>query len=77
MKKFWEIEREMKTKAYPKESLSAAIKLDPRERAKMEACEFLGAMVDKLEAQIESLEAESEIIQATRKEGKNQTSKID
>jgi CCR4-NOT transcription complex subunit 3 len=77
MEKFREIEWEMKTKAYPKESLSAATKLDLRERARMEAFEFLGAMVEKLEAQIESLEAESEIIQATRKKGKNQTSKID
>jgi CCR4-NOT transcription complex subunit 3 len=67
----------MKTKAYSKEGLSAAAKLDPKERAKMEACEFLSNMVDELERQIEQLEAEAEGIQATMKKGKNQTSKAD
>lgn len=67
----------MKTKAYSKEGLSAAAKLDPKERAKVEAGEFLGNMVDDLERQIETLEAEGESIQATMKKGKNQTSKAD
>jgi len=51
MEKFKAVEKAMKTKAYSKEGLSAAAKLDPKERAKMEACEFLSNMVDELERQ--------------------------
>lgn len=67
----------MKTKAYSKEGLSAAAKLDPKEQAKVEAGEFLSSMVDELEQQIEALEAEGEAIQATMKKGKNHASKAD
>lgn len=77
MEKFKAVEKAMKTKAYSKEGLSAAAKLDPKERAKMEACDFLGNMVDELERQIETLEAEGESIQATMKKGKANTSKAD
>lgn len=67
----------MKTKAYSKEGLSAAAKLDPKEQAKVEAGEFLSSMVDELEQQIEILEAEGESIQATMKKGKNNGAKAD
>lgn len=77
MEKFKAVEKAMKTKAYSKEGLSAAAKLDPKERAKLEACEFLSSMVEELERQIETLEAEGESIQATMKKGKNQSSKAD
>ncbi|KAJ6437177.1 CCR4-NOT transcription complex [Purpureocillium lavendulum] len=77
MEKFKAVEKAMKTKAYSKEGLSAAAKLDPKEQAKVEAGEFLSSMVDELEQQIESLEAESETIQATMKKGKNQGAKAD
>lgn len=77
MEKFKTVEKAMKTKAFSKEGLSAATKLDPKERAKMEACDFLSTMVDELERQIETLEAEGEGIQATMKKGKNHSSKAD
>ncbi len=77
MEKFKAVEKAMKTKAYSKEGLSAAAKLDPKEQAKVEAGEFLSSMVDELEQQIETLEAESEQIQATMKKGKNQSAKAD
>ncbi|CAD6505207.1 BgTH12-00701 [Blumeria graminis f. sp. triticale] len=77
MERFKAVEKAMKTKAYSKEGLSAATKQDPKERAKMEAYDFLGNMVDELERQIETLEAEGEAIQATMKKGKNQSSKAD
>ncbi|PHH81068.1 hypothetical protein CDD80_3350 [Ophiocordyceps camponoti-rufipedis] len=77
MEKFKAVEKAMKTKAYSKEGLSAAAKLDPKEQAKLEASEFLSSMVDELEQQIEALEAEGESIQATMKKGKNQGSKAD
>lgn len=67
----------MKTKAYSKEGLSAAAKLDPKEQAKAEAGEFLSNMVDELEQQIEALEAESEQIQVTMKKGKSQAAKAE
>ncbi|KJZ73852.1 hypothetical protein HIM_06745 [Hirsutella minnesotensis 3608] len=77
MEKFKAVEKAMKTKAYSKEGLSAAAKLDPKEQAKVEASEFLSSMVDELEQQIEALEAEGEAIQATMKKGKSQGSKAD
>ncbi|POS85374.1 hypothetical protein EPUL_001688, partial [Erysiphe pulchra] len=77
MERFKAVEKAMKTKAYSKEGLSAAIKQDPKERAKIDACDFLGSMVDELERQIETLEAEGEAIQATMRKGKNHPSKAD
>lgn len=77
MEKFKAVEKAMKTKAYSKEGLSAAARLDPKEQAKVEAGEFLSSMVDELEQQIEALEAESESIQATMKKGKSQTAKAE
>ncbi|RYP18601.1 hypothetical protein DL767_009809 [Monosporascus sp. MG133] len=77
MERFKAVEKAMKTKAYSKEGLSAAAKLDPKEQAKVEAGEFLSNMVDELEQQIEALEAESESIQVTMKKGKNQSAKAD
>ncbi|CAM1501005.1 Fc.00g101670.m01.CDS01 [Cosmosporella sp. VM-42] len=77
MEKFKAVEKAMKTKAYSKEGLSAAAKLDPKEQAKVEAGEFLSSMVDELEQQIEMLEAEGESIQATMKKGKNNNAKAE
>ncbi|RKF75993.1 CCR4-NOT transcription complex subunit 3 [Golovinomyces cichoracearum] len=77
MERFKAVEKAMKTKAYSKEGLSAATKQDPKERAKIDACDFLGSMVDELERQIETLEAEGEAIQATMRKGKNYSSKAD
>ncbi|KAI0509455.1 Not1 N-terminal domain, CCR4-Not complex component-domain-containing protein [Xylaria bambusicola] len=75
MERFKAVEKAMKTKAYSKEGLSAAAKLDPKEQAKAEAGEFLSNMVDELEQQIETLEAESEQLQVTMKKGKSQAAK--
>ena len=77
MEKFKAVEKEMKTKAFSKEGLSAAAKLDPEERKKQEACDFLSSMVEELERQIETLEAEEDSLQATAKKGKKDTSKAD
>lgn len=77
MERFKAVEKAMKTKAYSKEGLSAAAKLDPKEQAKAEAGEFLGNMVDELEQQIETLEVESEQIQVTMKKGKGQAAKVE
>lgn len=77
MEKFKAVEKEMKTKAYSKEGLSAAAKLDPKEKEKLEACQFLSSMVEELERQIETMEAEEEALHATVKKGKKDTVKTD
>ncbi|MCJ1412380.1 general negative regulator of transcription subunit 5 [Ptychographa xylographoides] len=77
MEKFKAVEKEMKTKAFSKTGLSAAAKLDPKEREKLDACQFLSDMVDSLERQIETLEAEEEALHATAKKGKKDTGKAD
>jgi CCR4-NOT transcription complex subunit 3 len=77
MEKFKAVEKAMKTKAYSKEGLSAAAKLDPKERAKMEACDFLSDMVEQLQSQIEQIEVEAESLQATMKKGKTNAAKAD
>lgn len=77
MEKFKAVEKEMKTKAFSKEGLSAAAKLDPKEKEKLEACQFLSNMVEELERQVETLEAEEETLQATVRKGKKDTGKSD
>jgi CCR4-NOT transcription complex subunit 3 len=77
MEKFKAVEKEMKTKAFSKEGLSAAAKLDPKEKEKLETCDFLGTMVEELERQIEVTEAEAETLQANMKKGKKDTAKAD
>lgn len=77
MEKFKAVEKAMKTKAYSKEGLNAAKKLDPKEQAKQEVFDFLSNQIDELERQIETLEAEGESIQATMKKGKGQSSKAE
>ena len=77
MEKFKAVEKEMKTKAYSKEGLSAAQKLDPKEKEKLETCQFLTNMVDELDRQIETVEAETESLQANMKRGKKDVAKAD
>ncbi|KAK4983432.1 general negative regulator of transcription subunit 5 [Elasticomyces elasticus] len=77
MEKFKAVEKEMKTKAYSKEGLSAAAKLDPKEKEKLEMCQFLSNMVEELERQIEHVEAETEAMNANVKKSKKDTGKAD
>ncbi|EWC46588.1 hypothetical protein DRE_04075 [Drechslerella stenobrocha 248] len=77
MEKFKAVEKEMKTKAYSKEGLSAAAKLDPKEKEKVEICTFLSNMVEELERQIETFEAEMESIQLTLKKGRKDIAKAE
>lgn len=67
MEKFKAVEKTMKTKAFSKEGLSAAAKLDPKEKAKGEASDFLGSQIDILEQRIETLEAEAELLRGAKK----------
>ncbi|KAL6707319.1 general negative regulator of transcription subunit 5 [Coniothyrium glycines] len=70
MERFKAVEKEMKTKAYSKEGLQLASKVDPKDKEKMEMVDFLVSMNDELERQIETIEAEVESIQANMKKGK-------
>ncbi|KAK0883007.1 general negative regulator of transcription subunit 5 [Friedmanniomyces endolithicus] len=77
METFKAVEKEMKTKAFSKEGLSAAAKLDPKEREKMEISIFVSDMVDELGRQTEAHEAEIETLHAGMKKGKKDTGKAD
>lgn len=70
MERFKAVEKEMKTKAYSKEGLQLASKVDPKDKEKMEMVDFLVSMNEELERQIETIEAEVELIQANMKKGK-------
>ncbi|EFR02727.1 CCR4-NOT transcription complex subunit 3 [Nannizzia gypsea CBS 118893] len=75
MEQFKAVEKEMKTKAYSKEGLSAAARLDPKEKEKADTCDFLSLTVDILQQKIEAMEAEEESIQASMKKGKKDLAK--
>ena len=77
MEKFKAVEKEMKTKAFSKEGLSAAAKLDPKEKDKLGTGNFLSSMVEELERQLETLEAEEDSLQVTAKKSKKDTAKAD
>ena len=65
MERFKALEKEMKTKAFSKEGLIAATRLDPQEKAKLEARQTVEDFVDSLSRKIEQAEAEIEVLQAT------------
>ncbi|KAF5097170.1 hypothetical protein D0Z03_001471 [Geotrichum reessii] len=68
-------EKEMKTKAFSREGLTNSIKLDPREKEKVETSGFISSMLEELEHQIETLEAEQETLQATMKKNRKDATK--
>lgn len=70
MERFKACEREMKTKAYSKEGLNAATKVDPKEREKAELCGWINTSVDKLSTQVDAFEAEIESMQLAVKRNK-------
>lgn len=70
MERFKAVEKEMKTKAYSKEGLQLASKIDPKDREKMEMVEFLQHMNEELERQIETIEAETEQMAVVGKKNK-------
>ncbi|OJJ48696.1 hypothetical protein ASPZODRAFT_130808 [Penicilliopsis zonata CBS 506.65] len=75
MEQFKAVEKEMKTKAYSKEGLSAASRLDPKEKEKVESCDFLSSCVDELQQKIEAMEAEEETLHMQMKKNKKDVSK--
>ncbi|GMM34852.1 CCR4-NOT core subunit [Saccharomycopsis crataegensis] len=70
MERFKLVERDMKTKAFSKEGLNMEKKLDPREREKIEATDFVSDNIEKINQQNEGLEAKIQQIQSTVKKNK-------
>ncbi|RXW25790.1 hypothetical protein EST38_g73 [Candolleomyces aberdarensis] len=67
MEKFKACEKEMKTKAFSKEGLIQATRLDPKEQEKEDAMQWLQQQVEELQMQVESTEAEVEALQGSSK----------
>ncbi|KAJ2933490.1 hypothetical protein H1R20_g3646, partial [Candolleomyces eurysporus] len=67
MEKFKACEKEMKTKAFSKEGLIQATRLDPKEQEKEDAMQWLQQQVEELQMQVESTEAEVEALQGSTK----------
>jgi CCR4-NOT transcription complex subunit 3 len=74
MERFKASEKELKTKAFSKEGLIAASRLDPAEKAKLELSQWLSGMVDELARQVETTEAEIEQLAGGTKKKKGGTS---
>ncbi|RPD74472.1 hypothetical protein L226DRAFT_545927 [Lentinus tigrinus ALCF2SS1-7] len=67
MEKFKACEKEMKTKAFSKEGLTQASKLDPKQQEKADTMSWVQQMLDELMVQVETAEAEIETLQGTGK----------
>ncbi|KAI9063375.1 hypothetical protein FKP32DRAFT_1666486 [Trametes sanguinea] len=63
MEKFKACEKEMKTKAFSKEGLTQASKLDPKQQEKADTMTWVQQMMDDLMVQVETAEAEIETLQ--------------
>ncbi|KAJ6627491.1 Not1 N-terminal domain, CCR4-Not complex component-domain-containing protein [Mycena sp. CBHHK59/15] len=67
MEKFKACEKEIKTKAFSKEGLIQAAKLDPKEQEKEEVTSWLQTQVEELQMQVEQSEAEIEALHGSGK----------
>ncbi|KAM0752785.1 hypothetical protein T439DRAFT_354268 [Meredithblackwellia eburnea MCA 4105] len=77
MEKFKAIEKEMKTKAFSKEGLSLAVKLDPKEQEKADLISWIQNQVETLEQQVETTEAEVETLQLQKKKKDADRQRVD
>lgn len=77
MERFKNVEREMKTKAFSKEGLLQRERMDPKEKEKADACDWISNTVDELSQQIEMAEAELETLQGTTRKGKKDHAKLE
>ncbi|KAI5124753.1 hypothetical protein M0805_005387 [Coniferiporia weirii] len=71
MERFKACEKEMKTKAFSKEGLIQASKLDPKAQEKLETTQWLRSGVEELTLQMEQAEAEVETLQGGAKKKKS------
>lgn len=70
MERFKILEKEMKIKAFSKEGLNQAAKLDPKMKEKLELANWINGVVDKLNTQIDAYDAEVETMLLALKKGK-------
>ncbi|XP_064601447.1 CCR4-NOT transcription complex subunit 3-like isoform X2 [Liolophura sinensis] len=77
MERFKVVERETKTKAYSKEGLGAATKLDPAAKEKGEVANWLSHTIENLNIQLDSFESEVEQLSVTTKKKKMDKDKQD
>jgi CCR4-NOT transcription complex subunit 3 len=76
MERFKACEKELKTKAFSKEGLNAATKIDPKEQEKEELCSWVNDTVESLSMQLEKFDAELEMLLVLiKKSKKHDTSK--
>lgn len=75
MERFKVLERETKTKAYSKEGLGAAQKLDPAQREKEDLCSWITSSIESLNIQIDQFESEIESISVHLRKKKNDKDK--
>lgn len=74
MERFKACEKEMKTKAFSKEGLIAASKLDPKAQEKLKVTQWVSNKVEELQLQVEQAEAEIETLQGGAKKKKSGSS---
>lgn len=67
MERFKALEKEMKMKAFSKEGLMHASKLDPAEKARREMIDWVGTAIEELSRQVEGTEAELEALTVGKK----------
>ncbi len=58
MERFKIIEKEMKTKAYSKEGLGTAVRIDAKEQQRIDLTQWIADKVEELQRQVEGAEAE-------------------
>lgn len=75
MERFKHCEKEAKTKAFSKAGLGQAVKMDPEEKAKQDARDWLNEQVEALQMQIDEYESELENLISTGKKNKKQLPK--
>ncbi|KAK3089617.1 hypothetical protein FSP39_005080 [Pinctada imbricata] len=67
MERFKVVERETKTKAYSKEGLGAAAKLDPAAKEKTEVTNWLSGAIESLQIQLDQFESDIEKLSSKKK----------
>lgn len=70
MERFKVLERETKTKAYSKDGLGAAAKMDPLMKEKSEITNWLSNQIESLKIQLDQFESELESMECTSKKKK-------
>ncbi|KAI9138144.1 Not1 N-terminal domain, CCR4-Not complex component-domain-containing protein [Paraphysoderma sedebokerense] len=70
MERFKAIEKELKTKAFSKEGLGQAAKLDPAEEKKRRVTDWINTTIDTIQTQIDGMEAQIEQMNAGGKKNR-------